>query len=72
MTTLTTTCRCGAVQLTMSGEPVVQLYCHCDDCRAAHGGAYVAAANRAQNTIKDFPQSPATDIPSDIPFGDPP
>ena len=44
MTTLTTTCRCGAVQLTMSGEPVVQLYCHCDDCRAAHGGAYVAAA----------------------------
>jgi outer membrane protein assembly factor BamD len=24
-------------------------------------GAYVAAANRAQNTIKDFPQSPATE-----------
>ena len=37
-------CRCGAIGLRIQGEPAVQLYCHCDDCRAAHGGAYVASA----------------------------
>ena len=37
-------CRCGAVQLHISADPVAQIYCHCDDCRAAHGGAYVASA----------------------------
>ena len=39
-----TQCRCGAIGLRLSGEPVVQLYCHCDDCQAAHGAAYVPAA----------------------------
>ena len=24
---------CGAVQLTVSGEPVGMGYCHCDSCR---------------------------------------
>ena len=37
-------CRCGAIGLKIAGEPVVQLYCHCDDCQAAHGAAYVPAA----------------------------
>ena len=37
-------CRCGAIVLRISGEPVVQLYCHCDDCQAAHAAAYVPAA----------------------------
>jgi hypothetical protein len=39
-----TQCRCGAVRLSIKGEPAVQLYCHCDDCQSAHGGAYVASA----------------------------
>jgi len=26
-------CDCGAVALSMSGEPNVHAYCHCDDCR---------------------------------------
>jgi hypothetical protein len=39
-----THCRCGAVALKISGEPAVQLYCHCDDCQSAHGAAYVASA----------------------------
>lgn len=39
-----TGCRCGAIGLRISGEPAVQLYCHCDDCQAAHGAAYVPAA----------------------------
>jgi hypothetical protein len=37
-------CRCGAIGLRIAGEPVVQLYCHCDDCQAAHAAAYVPAA----------------------------
>ncbi len=44
MQTFETQCRCGAVGLTISGDPVVQLYCHCDDCQAAHAAAYVPAA----------------------------
>jgi len=37
-------CRCGAVGLKIAGEPVVRLYCHCDDCQAAHAAAYVPAS----------------------------
>lgn len=44
MTELTATCRCGDAELRITSEPVVQLYCHCDDCRAAHAAAYVAAS----------------------------
>jgi hypothetical protein len=39
-----TQCRCGAIGLKISGEPAVQLYCHCDDCQAAHAAAYVPSA----------------------------
>ncbi len=37
-------CACGAVELHVSGEPQVQFFCHCGDCRAMTGGAYVAVA----------------------------
>ncbi len=33
-------CRCGAIELEISAEPIVQFFCHCDDCQAVHGGAY--------------------------------
>ena len=39
-----TGCRCGAIGLTISGEPAAELYCHCADCQAAHGAAYVPSA----------------------------
>lgn len=29
----TGSCYCGAVQFTVSGEPVAMGYCHCDSCR---------------------------------------
>jgi hypothetical protein len=41
MSDLSLSCRCGAVQLEVSGEPLVQFFCHCDDCQAMHGAAYV-------------------------------
>ena len=44
MTTIDAKCRCGAIALKITGRPLVQLYCHCDDCQAAHGAAYVASA----------------------------
>jgi hypothetical protein len=41
MQPLSIPCRCGAVEIEISAEPLVQLYCHCDDCQAVHGAAYV-------------------------------
>ncbi|MGC1550596.1 MAG: GFA family protein [Rhodanobacter sp.] len=37
-------CPCGAVHLRITGEPVAQFYCHCEDCRAVSGGGYVHVA----------------------------
>ena len=34
-------CRCGAAEIEISGEPVAQFFCHCDDCQIVHGAAYV-------------------------------
>ena len=30
-------CRCGAVEVEISVGPIVQFFCHCDDCQAVHG-----------------------------------
>lgn len=37
-------CLCGAVRAKLVEEPMLQFYCHCDDCQAASGGAYVLLA----------------------------
>lgn len=37
-------CLCGAVRAELVGEPLAQFYCHCDDCQAVSGGAYVGLA----------------------------
>jgi hypothetical protein len=42
--TMTIQCGCGALTMELTGEPLVQIYCHCDDCQAVHGAAYVPAA----------------------------
>lgn len=44
MKTLDVHCRCGEVRLEIKEPPVIQAYCHCDDCRSAHGGAYIASS----------------------------
>jgi len=44
MTPIETGCLCGAVRIRIDGEPVVGFYCHCPDCRAAHGAAYIGVA----------------------------
>jgi hypothetical protein len=37
----TLACRCGNVELEIAAEPMVQFFCHCDDCQAVHGACYV-------------------------------
>lgn len=44
-------CPCGAVHLHISGEPLAQFYCHCDDCQAAHSAAYVAESVYPASTV---------------------
>lgn len=34
-------CRCGKVEVEISAQPITQFFCHCDDCQAVHGAAYV-------------------------------
>ena len=36
----TVQCSCGAVEIQLTGKPVFQYYCHCDDCQSVHGKAY--------------------------------
>lgn len=45
-------CLCGSAVLKLTGEPVVQAYCHCDDCQAAHGAAYVATAAYPSSAVE--------------------
>ena len=37
-------CSCGEVQLTVSGNPVVQLVCHCKECQDFTGYRFVRGA----------------------------
>ncbi len=45
-------CRCGAVEIEINAEPIVQLFCHCDDCQAVHGGAYVPESVYPADAVK--------------------
>ena len=47
-------CLCGAIRYSIIGEPVVQLYCYCSDCRKVSGSdAYAAyVVPRANLTLE--------------------
>jgi hypothetical protein len=45
-------CRCGAVGVELTGEPSAQFFCHCDDCQAAHGAAYIPVAMYPASAVK--------------------
>jgi len=60
MTTTRIQCRCGEIEIELTGKPLVQFYCHCDDCQAVHGAAYVPEAvypSGAVNVIRGNPKS---------------
>ncbi|HHP7246012.1 MAG TPA: GFA family protein [Elainellaceae cyanobacterium] len=44
MKTTEISCLCGAVKVQLTGDPVIQFYCHCDDCQATSGAAYIGVA----------------------------
>ncbi len=52
-------CRCGAVEIEISGEPVAQFYCHCDDCQIVHGAAYVPESVYAADAVRIVRGEPA-------------
>jgi hypothetical protein len=54
-----TQCRCGGVALRISGEPAVQLCCHCDDCQSAHSAAYILAAIYPAESVEVLHGAPA-------------
>lgn len=45
-------CFCGAVQLTVTGEPVGMGYCHCDSCRSWSAGPINAFTLWQPNAVK--------------------
>ncbi|NJO40132.1 MAG: aldehyde-activating protein [Cyanobacteria bacterium CRU_2_1] len=53
-------CRCGAVKLQISSKPVAQFYCHCADCQAVTGGAYVPLALYPSDTVTVIEGNPTT------------
>jgi hypothetical protein len=52
MKTLEIACRCGDVLIEVSGPPIVQFYCHCDDCQVVHGAAYVPESVYPADAVK--------------------
>src|SRR5580704_10120930 len=40
-------CSCGAVEIRLTGKPLMQYFCHCDDCQAVHGKAYACSVHLA-------------------------
>ena len=51
-TSVTVQCPCGAVRIELAGAPLVQFYCHCDDCQIVHGAAYVPAAMYPASSVR--------------------
>src|ERR1700676_4548536 len=58
MTTARVQCRCEAVEIELRSEPIVQFYCHCDDCQAVHGAAYVPESVYPAGAVKVLQGSP--------------
>jgi hypothetical protein len=53
-------CRCGDVLIEISGAPIVQFYCHCDDCQTVHGGAYVPESVYPADAVRVARGNPST------------
>jgi hypothetical protein len=45
-------CACGAVELEISGDPAVQVYCHCNSCRSWLGAPIHAASLWPASNVK--------------------
>mgnify|MGYP001178227042 CR=1 FL=1 len=52
MTTRTGGCLCGAVRYEVTGDPMMQVACHCTDCQKASGGSPTLALVVAPGAVK--------------------
>ena len=50
--TISVRCRCGAVEIEISADPIAQFFCHCDDCQAVHGAAYAPESVYRASAVK--------------------
>jgi hypothetical protein len=53
-------CRCGAIEIELTEAPVAQFFCHCDDCQAMHGAAYVPESVYPAAAVKVIRGQPAS------------
>jgi hypothetical protein len=53
-------CLCGNLRLRINAPPQVGFWCHCADCRAAHGAAYVGIALYDSDAVAVVSGKPAT------------
>ena len=53
-------CRCGETDIEISAAPVVQFFCHCDDCQAMHGAAYVPESVYPADAVSIVKGEPAS------------
>jgi hypothetical protein len=60
MTATRVQCRCGEVEIELTAKPLVQLYCHCDDCQAVHGAAYVPESVYPSDAVTIIRGAPRT------------
>jgi hypothetical protein len=51
-------CHCGAVKFELTGDPVAQFYCHCDDCQLVHSAAYVPIAMYKAEQVRPISGTP--------------
>jgi hypothetical protein len=51
MTNTLVRCTCGIVEVQLTGDPMAQYVCHCDDCQAVHGKAYPVALYPASAVV---------------------
>jgi hypothetical protein len=41
-------CSCRSVELQITGKPLLQYFCHCDDCQTVHGKSFACSVYPAQ------------------------
>src|SRR6476660_8274098 len=51
MGTRTARCACGRVEVTVEGEPLLVLLCHCDFCQKRSGNVFIASAHFAVEKV---------------------
>lgn len=62
-------CSCGAVRFRVQGEPRFVAYCHCDNCRRAHGAGAVEWAGYVEANMELLAPSQAALAQWETPTG---